>query len=84
MRANVSNHWTSRELRKLHEDFTLLGRIAANLSAYTDIYLDTWNQEIAKSVEAEIEAYKKYAERILPFIVDTVTLVNESHKVWGL
>ena len=31
-------------------------------------------------VDAEIEAYKKYAERILPFIVDTVTLVNEQHK----
>lgn len=31
-------------------------------------------------VEAEIEAYKKIAERISPFIVDTVALINEKHK----
>jgi len=31
-------------------------------------------------VEAEIVAYKTYAARIMPFITDTVHLVNEQHK----
>ena len=31
-------------------------------------------------VEAEIAAYAKYAERIKPFIADTVALVNAEHK----
>ena len=31
-------------------------------------------------VEAEIENYKKIAERIEPFIADTVALVNKQHK----
>ena len=36
--------------------------------------------EFEYDVDAEIEAYKKYAERIIPFIADTVALVNEEHK----
>ena len=31
-------------------------------------------------VEAELEAYKKYAERIMPHIADTVELINSEHK----
>jgi len=30
-------------------------------------------------VEAEIVKYREYAKRIIPFIADTVTLVNEQH-----
>eukprot|EP00959_Pyramimonas_sp_CCMP1952_P342979 7185084-Pyramimonas_sp.AAC.3 len=56
MRSNVGSHWAGRELRKLHEDFTLLGRVADSLSAYSDIYLDTWSHEITESVRKEIEA----------------------------
>ena len=31
-------------------------------------------------VDAEIKAYEKYAERITPFIADTVHMINEEHK----
>ena len=64
------------DLRNPEKFATQLRALAADAAARFD--------DFEYDVEAEIEAYKKYAERILPFIVDTVTLVNESHKVWGL
>ena len=37
-------------------------------------------EDFEYDVEAELVAYEKYAERITPFIADTVHMINEEHK----